>query len=135
MTERVTGDFSAPIFTSMPTFDSGRGASIGGLNIRQRRGSDLGAIRFDADIAVTPTSGNDMLLYRRSSGLRFWDGTTEYNLLTSVSGSVGDLNGVYENGRTITVDEGAVVWNDATTGALNLMEFNKIGRASCRERV
>ena len=78
----------------MPTFDSGRGASIGGFNIRQKRASDLCAIRFDANIGTTPTSANDMLLYRRSNSLRFWDGSTEYNLLTSVSGSVGDLNGV-----------------------------------------
>src|SRR3990167_3062640 len=103
----------------MPTFDSGRGANIGGLNIRQKRGSDLGAIRFDANISATPTSANDMLLYRRSNSLRFWDGSSEYNLLTSVSGSVGDLNGVYENGRTITVDEGAVIWNDGTAVAAN----------------
>ena len=114
----------------MPNFDSGRANSIGGLNIRQRRSSDLGAIRFDANITTTPTSANDMLLYRRSNGLRFWDGSSEYNLLTSVAGSVGDLNGVYENGRTITVDEGAVIWNDATSGAANLMEFNKTGAGS-----
>src|SRR3989304_8600631 len=103
----------------MPNFASGRGHDIGGFNIRQRHSSDLGAIRFDADITTTPTSTNDMLLYRRSSGLRFWDGTTEYNLLTSVSGSVGDLNGVYENNSVVTVDEGAVIWNDPVTTAAN----------------
>jgi len=113
----------------MPTFDSGRAGSIGGWNIRQRRGSDLGAIRFDADITTTPTSTNDMLLYRRSSGLRFWDGTTEYNLLTSVSGSVGDLNGVYENGSTITVDEGAIVLNDGQATA-NTLTATKTGTGS-----
>src|SRR3990167_11465908 len=107
----------------MPNFDSGRATSIGGFNIRQRRSSDLGAIRFDADIATSPTSANDMLLYRRSSGLRFWDGTTEYNLLTSVSGSVGDLNGVYENGQALTVDLGAIVLTDASTGGVDTLRI------------
>lgn len=58
----------------MPNFSSGRAANIGGFNIRQLRSSDLGAIRFDANITTTPTSANDMLLYRRSNSLRFWDG-------------------------------------------------------------
>jgi hypothetical protein len=114
----------------MPNFASGRAANIGGLNIRQLRGSDLGAIRFDANIATTPTSANDMLLYRRSSSLRFWDGTTEYNLLTSVSGSVGDLNGVYENGRAVTVDLGAIVLTDASTGALDTLRITTSGAKS-----
>ena len=114
----------------MPTYDSGRAADIGGFNIRARRGSDLNGIRFADNRTAAPTSANDMVLYRVSNSLRFWDGSTEYNLLTSVSGSVGDLNGVYENGRTITVDEGAIIWNDATAGAANLMEFNKTGAGS-----
>lgn len=114
----------------MPTYDSGRAADIGGLNIRQRRGSDLGAIRFADNITTTPTSANDMLLYRRSNSLRFWDGASEYNLLTSVAGSVGSLDGVYDNGRTITVDSGPIVLNDATTGALNTLEINKTGAGS-----
>jgi len=114
----------------MPTFDSGRAASVGGFNIRQRRASDLGAIRFDANITTTPTSANDMLLYRRSSSLRFWDGTTEYNLLTSAVGSVGDLNGVYENGQAVTVDAGAIVLTDPTTGALDTLRITTSGAKS-----
>lgn len=78
----------------MPTYNSGRAADIGGLNIRQRRASDLNGIRFADNRTAAPTSANDMVLYRVSNSLRFWDGSTEYNLLTSVSGSVGDLNGV-----------------------------------------
>jgi hypothetical protein len=114
----------------MPTFDSGRAASIGGLNIRNRRGSDLTGIRFADNRSAAPTSANDMVLYRVSNSLRFWDGTTEYNLLTSVSGSVGDLNGVYENGRAVTVDEGPIILTDATTGALDTMRITTSGAKS-----
>lgn len=77
----------------MPTFDSGRAASIGGINIRNRRGSDLTGIRF-ADNRNAPTSANDVMLYRRSGGLYFWDGTSEYDILASVAGSVGDMDAV-----------------------------------------
>ena len=77
----------------MPTFDSGRAASLGGINIRNRRGSDLTGIRF-ADNRTAPTSSSDYVLYRSSNGLKFWAAGTEYDLLTSTSGSVGDLNGV-----------------------------------------
>jgi len=113
----------------MPTFDSGRAASLGGINIRNRRGSDLNGIRFADNRSAAPTSANDMVLYRVSNSLRFWDGSTEYNLLTSVSGSVGDLNGVYENGSTITVDEGAIVLNDGQATA-NTLTATKTGTGS-----
>ena len=114
----------------MPNFDSGRAASIGGFNIRARRGSDLNGIRFADNRTAAPTSANDMVLYRVSNSLRFWDGSTEYNLLTSVSGSVGDLNGVYENGRLVTVDEGPIVLTDATTGALDTLRITTSGAKS-----
>ena len=110
-------------------FDSGRASSIGGINIRNRRGSDLTGIRF-ADNRSAPTSTNDLMLYRRSNGLYFWNGSTEYNLLTGVVGGVGDMNAVYEGGRTVTVDEGAIIYNDATTGSANVLEFNKTGAGS-----
>lgn len=113
----------------MPNYDSGRATAIGGLDIRQKRGSDLAGIRFN-DNRDAPTSSSDMVLYRRAGGLKFWNGTTEYDLLLSVAGSVGDLNAVYEGGKTITLDEGAIVVNDATTGALNMLELNKTGAGS-----
>ena len=37
---------------------------------------------------------------------------------------------VYDNGRTVNVDTGAFVYNDATTGAANVLEFNKTGAGS-----
>ncbi|MEK6897612.1 MAG: hypothetical protein AABW93_03725 [Nanoarchaeota archaeon] len=114
----------------MPTYNSGRAADIGGLNIRQRRASDLNGIRFADNRTAAPTSANDMVLYRVSNSLRFWDGTTEYNLLTSVSGSVGDLNGVYENGSSVTVDEGPIILTDATTGALDTLRITTSGAKS-----
>lgn len=113
----------------MSNFDSGRASSIGGINIRNRRGSDLTGIRF-ADNRSAPTSANDLVLYRRSNGLYFWNGSTEYNLLTGVVGGVGDMNAVYEGGRIVTVDEGAIIYNDATSGAANVLEFNKTGAGS-----
>ena len=113
----------------MPNFDSGRATNLGGLNIQQRRGSDLAGIRF-ADNRDAPTSANDLVLYRRSGGLYFWNGSTEYNLLAAVAGSVGDLNAVYENGGSITVDNGAIVLTDATTGALDTLRITTSGAKS-----
>ena len=101
----------------MSNFDSGRETSLGGIDIKQKRGSDLAGIRFN-DNRSAPTSANDLILYRRGNGLYFWSGTTEYNLLTGVSGGVGDMNLVYEGGRTVTVDEGAIIYNDGTSGQL-----------------
>ena len=114
----------------MPTYDSGRAADLGGINIRSRRGSDLNGIRFGDNRSAAPTSANDMVLYRVSNSLRFWDGSTEYNLLTSVSGSVGDLNGVYENGSAVTVDEGPIILTDPTSDALDTLRITKSGAGS-----
>src|SRR3990167_7224326 len=114
----------------MPTYDSGRAADLGGINIRNRRGSDLNGIRFADNRTAAPTSANDMVLYRVSNSLRLWDGSQEFNLLTSVSGSVGDLNGVYENGSAITIDEGPIVLTDSTSDALDMLRLTKSGAGS-----
>src|SRR3990167_1658653 len=114
----------------MPTYDSGRAYDVGGINIRSRRGSDLNGIRFADNRSAAPTSANDFVLYRISDSLRFSAAGTEYNLLTSVSGSVGDLNGVYENGSSIGIDEGPIILTDSTSGALDMLRLTKSGAGS-----
>src|SRR3990167_9947487 len=114
----------------MPTYDSGRAVDLGGINIRNRRGSDFNGIRFADDRSAAPTSANDIMLYRRSGGLYVWDGATEYDVLASVAGSVGDMDAVYEGGRLVTVDEGTIVYTDATTGALDTLRITTSGAKS-----
>jgi hypothetical protein len=92
----------------MPTYDSGRAADLGGINIRQRRSSDLEGIRFDGN-RNAPTSTDDFVLYRRADALYVWDGSTETKLGAGGGGAAGTLDSVYDNGRTITVDNGAVI--------------------------
>lgn len=45
-------------------------------------------------------------------------------------GSPIGLETAYDNGRTINVDTGAIVFNDATSGSANILEFNKTAAGS-----
>ena len=76
-----------------------------------------------------------------STGNGYWvqdtDGTLtevidqEGNIAASVaSAGVGNMNQVYSNGQTITVDEGAMTFTDSSDGGLNLLELVKDGAGS-----
>jgi hypothetical protein len=74
-------------------------------------------------------------LWMESDGLHFSYNGTEKYISESYSGGgggggVGDLDGVYSNGRLVTLDEGAIVFTDATTGALDSMSFVQTGAKS-----
>lgn len=107
----------------MGNYDSGRASDFGGINIELRRADSLNGIRFDSNRS-DPSSANDVILYRGSgSSLRFWDGSSA-TTLGSAGGLVNfSLNDGYDDGRTITVDAGAVTLNgvnmDTATLALN----------------
>ena len=94
----------------MPTYDSGRASDLGGLNIEERRADSLNGIRFDSSRS-TPTSANDTMLFRQNSDIYWWDGSSATNLTTAAGGGGGGgtLDGAYDNGSTITVNNGAVV--------------------------
>lgn len=59
----------------MPSFDSGRAANLGGLNVRGLRTNDMNGIRFDANRSALPTSANDFILFRHGGSLKVWDGS------------------------------------------------------------
>ena len=74
-------------------------------------------------------------LWMESDGLHWSYNGTEKYITESYSGSgggtgVGDLDGVYSNGRTVTLDEGAIIITDATTGSLDSMSFVQSGAKS-----
>jgi hypothetical protein len=74
-------------------------------------------------------------LWMESDGLHWSYNGTEKYISESYSGSgggtgVGDLDGVYSNGHTITLDEGAVRLNDATTSTANSFEIVQSGAKS-----
>jgi hypothetical protein len=74
-------------------------------------------------------------LWMESDGLHWSYNGTEKYISESYSGGgggtgVGDMDGVYSNGRTVTLDEGAIVYTDATTGALDSMSFVQSGAKS-----
>lgn len=89
--------------------------------------TDVGML-FNAALA-TPTASSTYVLYMDSSyNLYWWNGTTASKLNNQGGGGgTGSLEDAYGAGRTILLDEGAVVWTDATTGAANSMEFKKTG--------
>jgi len=73
--------------------------------------------------------------WMESDGLHWSYNGTEKSITASYSGGgsgtgVGDLDGVYSNGRLVTLDEGAIVFTDATTGALDSMSFVQSGAKS-----
>jgi len=74
-------------------------------------------------------------MWMESDGIHWSYNGTEKSITTSYSGGgggggVGDMDGVYSNGRLITVDEGAIVWTDATAGAVDTMQFVLSGAKS-----
>lgn len=74
-------------------------------------------------------------LWMEPDGLHWSYNGTEKYISESYSGgagagAVGDLDGVYSNGRTVTLDEGAIIFTDATTGALDSMSFVQTGAKS-----
>lgn len=76
----------------------------------------------DADLAA------GRLYYNSDTGaLKVYTGAAWTTLGSGGGGGGGSLNEAYENGRTITVDTGAVTLTDASTGALNTLQLNKTG--------
>lgn len=105
----------------MTTYDTGRAYRMGGISIESRRNDSLNGIRFDSN-RTAPTSANDFILYRRADALYVWSGSTETLLGASGGGAAGTLDTIYDNGRTITVDAGAVILagTDEDTAVLNI---------------
>ena len=58
--------------------------------------------------------------------------SADFNAIPSAAGGGGadTLNSVYENGRAINIDSGAITFDDATSGAANVLEFNKTAAGS-----
>ena len=56
--------------------------------------------------------------------------SADFNAIGGGAGSVGNMNSVYENGSTITVDTGAIILNDGTSGSANTLEINKTAAGS-----
>jgi hypothetical protein len=84
-------------------------------------------------IANADSSPTSYQIYRSGSDVYWFDGSSSVQLNQSASGgtAVGDLEGVYSNaGNSVELDEGAITFNDATTGSLNMLEFVKDGAGS-----
>lgn len=70
-------------------------------------------------------------LWFESDGVHFnYNGTESVLSTTSGGGALGDLDDVYTNGRTITLDAGAIVLNDATASTANSIEIVQTGEKS-----
>lgn len=90
-----------------------------------------GLLRFDVSKTSNPFSNDSKgwgLYINSSNELIFWNKTTA--ITVAASAAANTLNAAYGQGRTITMDTGAIIFNDATTDATNLLEFNKTGTGS-----
>ena len=109
-----------------------RGAALV-LGIQTAEPTDVITADYDEYVGSGLTSFGGLWL--ESDGLHFSYNGTETSITASYSGGgggggVGDMDGIYSNGRLIGVDEGAVIWTDATAGALDTMSFVQSGAKS-----
>ena len=89
--------------------------------------TSIGWLELDA-LSAEPTGDASRYGFCIISGTPYyWDGSSWNEFATSGGSAVGTMEDTYENGRTIGIDTGAIVLNDATTAALNTLELNKTG--------
>lgn len=75
----------------------------------------------------TDTTGAGLYV-NSSNELVFWNKSSASTI--SSGATAGSLDGAYDLGRTVTIDNGAIVLNDGTSGAANILELNKTGAGS-----
>src|SRR3990167_5965443 len=83
------------------------------------------ALELDAATSAPAITTNKVYFV---NGVLYADGVS-----LEASGGPGggaSLDEVYQNGRTVTVNLGALIFNDATSAAANTFEFNKSGAGS-----
>src|SRR3990167_11530144 len=103
------------------------------INLKGQDSARGSVLRFDKTSTANPLANDSTgrgLYVNSSNELVFWDGTTITTLGSAGEGGGGSLDASYSDGHTITVDDGATVFNDSTAGAANIIEFNKSGAGS-----
>jgi hypothetical protein len=90
-----------------------------------------GFIALDSDNTEDPTEAGQ-IAYVDGVGFRAYGESGAFTIGSGGGGgtAIGDLDGVYSNGQSITLDQGPVTLNDATTGALNSLALVKTGAGS-----
>src|SRR3990167_4135059 len=87
---------------------SGNGLRAGGIIIQQRKGDDLLGVAFQTARSAAPTSSADSVLYRRGTGIYWWDGSSETQLGAAGGGSGATLDSAYNAGASITIDTSTI---------------------------
>lgn len=77
-------------------------------------------------IDTNESSGTEALYQNRGSNTS----ASFVQIKQGGGGGSGSLDDAYSNGRTITIDEGPVVLNDASAGALDTLQITKSGAGS-----
>src|SRR3990167_1747332 len=108
-------------------------ATIAGNSYSSPKNMNLknGILRFDVSKSSNPLANdsNGWGLYVNSSNeLVYWNKTSTATL--GAAGGVGSLDASYSDGHTITVDDGAVIFNDSTAAGANVIDINKSGAGS-----
>ena len=91
-----------------------------------------GILRFDVSKTSNPLTNDSTgwgLYVNSSNELVFWN-KTSITTLGGTGGAGGSLDESYSDGHTITVDDGAIILNDSTAGAANVLDINKSGAGS-----
>jgi hypothetical protein len=115
-------------YTDFPNGMKGRGFM---LAIQTAEDTDTEEYTLNVGSGLTSYGG----LWMESDGLHWSYNGTEYYITSSYSGSsggtaVGDFDGVYDNGRSITMDKGAITLTDATTGTGDMFDMTVSGAKS-----
>ena len=110
--------------------------------VKAKAGLVLGILTAEPDDTIS-TDYNELVgagltgwmgLWAESDGLHWSYNGSEYSITTSYLGSggggMGDMDAIYNNGRAVGVDLGAITYTDATTGALDTMSFVQSGAKS-----
>src|SRR3990167_9092881 len=110
-------------------------STIAGNTYSTPRGINLksGILRFDESKTSNPLVNDSTgwgLYVNSSNELVFWNKTSITTLGSASQGGGGSLDSSYSDGHTITVDDGATIFNDSTAGAANVIDINKSGAGS-----
>lgn len=100
------------------------------INLKGQGVSRGGILRFEGTNPSNPLSSVSNGLYVNTSNQLTFAAQGVETVLGSGGGGSVSLDGAYDQGRSITVDAGAITFNDSTAGALNTLAIAKSGAGS-----
>ena len=114
----------------MATLNARSFSSAKNINLKGQGSTRGGILRFEGTNSTNPLSSTSNGLYVNASNELIFAHQGTATTLGASGSSALSLNGAYGQGSTITMDSGAIVFNDSTAGAANVLTINKSGAGS-----